>query len=521
MVKKYFNFKILIGITSLALFFACEKENVGKNDGNIVIGKDQFGATTKDGMSTVMNGAYTTLEINGGTGLYAGGKGNKVINYGKIVVNSGYGILVGSQAVGNNYGEINVNSGIGMASKKEVKDEINSSYSYARVQNFGTINVSGGIGMSAISLAHALNYGTINVNGSSGIGMNAVGTNSLSVNHGTINLNSDFGVGMASADGGNIINYGIINANGEATIAMSVGYGSTFENKGIIYLNGNNSIGIFSRGAVTNSGSIYVREGAKGTYYTAEGAVITQSGADESSNLAGGKINAFDLTGMLATTDAGAIVSNYGEISVSWGTGMRAEYSSLAYNKNGGLISVRDNGFGMVASGTIVYDEVSGVYTTTIATAKNYGTITLSGNMGTAMAALKYGIVQNYGTIYLNGDGNVGMIAVGPETKLENNGTINLRGKNGIALMISGGGQIVNYGAIIGFGTSGNIGSIYNTAILSATDSNITNDGYINVGLTGLTAISVSGATSTATNKGKIFIYEGKGIESSGGATII
>ena len=241
---------------------------------------------------------------------------------------------------------------------------------------------------------------------------------------------------------------------------------------------GNNTIGIYGH-AVENSGDLKIGNAAIGIY--------SQSG---NVNLTGGTI----------TTGTDEAVGVY-----TVGSGQTVTNSGTSFN-------IGNNSFGFVNVGT------GNTITSSIS---NVG---LGDNNVYMYSNDKAGTVTNFTNITSTGEQNYGIYSAGTVT---NNGNIDLSsGKGSVAIYSIKGGTATN-NATITVGPSDVTSSLYSIGMGAGYDTidtgNIVNKGTINVNGKYSIGMYASGAGSTATNNGDIFLNESNttGIYADNGATAI
>jgi len=241
---------------------------------------------------------------------------------------------------------------------------------------------------------------------------------------------------------------------------------------------GNNTIGIYGH-AVENSGDLKIGNAAIGIY--------SQSG---NVNLTGGTI----------TTGTDEAVGVY-----TVGSGQTVTNSGTSFN-------IGNNSFGFVNVGT------GNTITSSIS---NVG---LGDNNVYMYSNDKAGTVTNFTNITSTGEQNYGIYSAGTVT---NNGNIDLSsGKGSVAIYSIKGGTATN-NATITVGPSDVTSSLYSIGMGAGYDTidtgNIVNKGTINVNGKYSIGMYASGAGSTATNDGDIFLNESNttGIYADNGATAI
>ena len=251
----------------------------------------------------------------------------------------------------------------------------------------------------------------------------------------------------------------------------------TLQNTGKIE-SGNNTIGIYGH-AVENSGDLKIGNAAIGIY--------SQSG---NVNLTGGTI----------TTGTDEAVGVY-----TVGSGQTVTNSGTSFN-------IGNNSFGFVNVGT------GNTITSSIS---NVG---LGNNNVYMYSNDKAGTVTNFTNITSTGEQNYGIYSAGTVT---NNGNIDLSsGKGSVAIYSIKGGTATN-NATITVGPSDVTSSLYSIGMGAGYDTidtgNIVNKGTINVNGKYSIGMYASGAGSTATNDGDIFLNESNttGIYADNGATAI
>lgn len=525
-----------------------------KDNNNKIVIKDEAGMKASGiGEQIEFNEEYEVQE--NGVGLISEGENSKIINKGKILVNSSSGIgmqVLGNKGIAENKNEIIVNNGIG----------IDSSIVDSLIIQEKDLMVNTGIGILSkgeYSTVANSDNAKIVVNGNGSVGIESRGN---VTNRGEIIVNGGIGINLTTDSKGstNQTQGNITVSNGGTGIKVNPGNGR-FDNYGKMSVIGKTSIGIYSEGIARNYGGTIelsnATEGGTGMKSGTGGVSINKGiilGLPKTStkysvameaiggnvtNEVDGKITGTFAYGMIARK-VGARAINKGEISASGYDAMNAYEGSEVINETSGKIT-GDINFAMYASGknskVINKGEIKTYYGIKIhdgATGINEigGVISNTDSFGIKVTgkdstAINRGIISN--------EKSFGIEVSDSGTAInEITGIISNNGANGMILSGSTSrGLLINKGLLA---NKGNYGMIVNTTsatgINEGTISNIGNDGMrvesnsssvtnekngiiSNEGNSGM-----SGINGTIINKGLISNKGIKGIEVSGVAIV-
>ncbi|WP_071124531.1 autotransporter-associated N-terminal domain-containing protein [Leptotrichia massiliensis] len=421
----------------------------------------------------------------------------------------------------------------------------NDSTLYARnkvtLSNEGTINLSG-TGSTGIYAKYGELY-------NKATGVMTMGDKSTAIygiqdslieNAGKITIGSN-STGLYS-EGSNtqtIKNTGEIESAGNDSVAISykpdaaLTPGTVLENTGKITMTGDRNTAMYATGTpgytAKNSGTITLGDSASITspnvgLYTDHNTVILQNtGKIESGNNTIGIYgHAVENSGDLKIGNAAiGIYSQSGNVNLTGGTittgtdeavGVYTVGSGQTVTNSGTSFNIGNNSFGFVNVGT------GNTITSSIS---NVG---LGDNNVYMYSNDKAGTVTNFTNITSTGEQNYGIYSAGTVT---NNGNIDLSsGKGSVAIYSIKGGTATN-NATITVGPSDVTSSLYSIGMGAGYDTidtgNIVNKGTINVNGKYSIGMYASGAGSTATNNGDIFLNESNttGIYADNGATAI
>jgi len=421
----------------------------------------------------------------------------------------------------------------------------NDSKLYARnkvtLSNEGTINLSG-TGSTGIYTKYGELY-------NKATGVMTMGDKSTAIygiqdslieNAGKITIGSNStGLYSEGSKTQTIKNTGEIESAGNDSVAISykpdaaLTPGTVLENTGKITMTGDRNTAMYATGTpgytAKNSGTITLGDSASITspnvgLYTDHNTVILQNtGKIESGNNTIGIYgHAVENSGDLKIGNAAiGIYSQSGNVNLTGGTittgtdeavGVYTVGSGQTVTNSGTSFNIGNNSFGFVNVGT------GNTITSSIS---NVG---LGDNNVYMYSNDKAGTVTNFTNITSTGEQNYGIYSAGTVT---NNGNIDLSsGKGSVAIYSIKGGTATN-NATITVGPSDVTSSLYSIGMGAGYDTidtgNIVNKGTINVNGKYSIGMYASGAGSTATNNGDIFLNESNttGIYADNGATAI
>ena len=421
----------------------------------------------------------------------------------------------------------------------------NDSTLYARnkvtLSNEGTINLSG-TGSTGIYAKYGELYNKATGVMSMGDKSTAIYgiQDSLIENAGKITIgSSSTGLYSEGSKTQTIKNTGEIESAGNDSVAISykpdaaLTPGTVLENTGKITMTGDRNTAMYATGTpgytAKNSGTITLGDSASITspnvgLYTDHNTVILQNtGKIESGNNTIGIYgHAVENSGDLKIGNAAiGIYSQSGNVNLTGGTittgtdeavGVYTVGSGQTVTNSGTSFNIGNNSFGFVNVGT------GNTITSSIS---NVG---LGNNNVYMYSNDKAGTVTNFTNITSTGEQNYGIYSAGTVT---NNGNIDLSsGKGSVAIYSIKGGTATN-NATITVGPSDVTSSLYSIGMGAGYDTidtgNIVNKGTINVNGKYSIGMYASGAGSTATNNGDIFLNESNttGIYADNGATAI
>ena len=483
---KYYEENNIINVDNSSVGLLATGENVKiVNNGNINLNKDGIGMS-------VINSAMMENGLSGKIEL----KGNNEV-----------GMLSTSLTTGVNKGAIHLSGGnnytqSGMAAKDggiSINDGtilINSDSSYGMLANSNTTTK-----MSNQQTLIRNNNKILIDNSFAGIGMESREDLSVGVNTGDISIKgSTSSRGMVSAKGAKSINEGNISIiNSKQSFGMNIGDGDSVTNQQTSIIN-NKTIAIDS----TSLNSVGMRV-FKETGYNMDKGLGENFG---NLNVAGK-----DNIGMLASGINTEVINNKNILlSEEHNIGIQSNLSG-SNGINNGNITIKENtnsSFGMV--------------TFTGGSITNNGIITInsgSSNINVGMQTVD-GIALNNNEINLNNKNQIGMNAVGTGVA-DNKGIINIGNSDGssFGMTVKQGATIINSNKInlSGTGTAMsnelladtnvtliNKGDIllktnYSSGMVVAQNSNITNEGIIDVIGEGNTAINAKSGSIVKTTK--------------------
>jgi hypothetical protein len=376
------------------------------------------------------NAGTIDLSGNGSIGIYTKRSGQT--NTGSINVSgeSGIGMFTSAGTIVNS-GEINVgNNGVGIyAESYPVPNDSTSTYSNFSVNNSGKITASSG------EKAIGIYVNENSSGGNSGSGSLTLGTGSdidISASKGGVGIYSNKSAVLGT--GPNKVTMG---ENGTG-LYIKDAY-SSFNNLEL-NLYGDNSVGVFTDGISSFSGSGTVNVNGKGiVIFNVAGSGSFNQNFNVNSTVSSQYIlqNIKDRTlfynASASLGDGGTFVSGINSAVL---LGSNSDISATGNNMVGiALAGAYSGGFPVIIGGETVNQE-----------AVNKGNINFSGDKSTAIYVVNGANAKNEGSI-LVGNNSVGLYGSGSGTGIENTGSLNI-GAGSAGLYIKDGDAVSNSGTI-------------------------------------------------------------------------